>query len=54
MNPGEILQCCNSSYCNNFEKPTTAAPTEHKPTTMTIAEVVASTGNQVTESTSGE
>lgn len=48
MNPGQILQCCNTSYCNNLEKPTTAGPTEQEQTTtITIA-----TGNQVTESTS--
>ena len=52
MDSRQILQCCNTSYCNNLEEPTTASPSEQEPTTTT-AEVV-STGNKMTESTSGK
>ena len=56
MNPGEMLGCCNTSYCNNHQKPsTTAGPPEQGETTTTIAAAeVVSTGREAVESTSGE
>ena len=45
MPPGEVLSCCNTSYCNNHQDPTTAPPREPtEPTTAAI--VVETTGSE--------
>ena len=45
MNPGEVLSCCNTSYCNNHQDPTTAPPREStEPTTAAI--VMETTGSE--------
>ena len=44
MNPGEVLSCCNTSYCNNHQEPTTAPPREPtEPTEPTTAAIVVET-----------
>ena len=59
MNPGESLECCNTSLCNTFQIPTTTLPEPEEPTAMTTTIVTetkaeaASTGGRQ-ESTSGE